>query len=104
MLYGHVRADLAATGGIYNAEDVIKMLMVGAKVTLLASVLLKKGVDYLFQLNKDLHQWLDANDYASVAELQGIVSQSLHSNPENSERAQYIQLLTSYRTRWEVDS
>lgn len=103
MLYGRVRADLAATGGIYGAEDVIKLLMVGAKVTLLASALLKNGIDYLLQLNKDLRQWLDENDYTSVAEVQGLVSQSYHSNPAVSERAQYVQILTSYRTPWEAD-
>lgn len=103
MLYGSVRADLAATGGIYNAEDVIKLLMVGAKVTLLASALLKKGIDYLLQLHKDLRHWLDENDYTSIGELQGLVSQSYHSNPAVSERAQYVQILTSYRTPWEAD-
>ena len=104
LLYGKVRADLAATGGIYSAEDVIKLLMVGAKVTLLTSVLLKKGIDYLVELDKDLRRWLDENDYASVAELQGMVSQSHHNNPAASERAQYIQILTSYRTQWEADA
>lgn len=103
MLYGHVHTDLAATGGIYTAEDVIKLLMAGAKATMLASALLKNGIDYLLQLNKDLGQWLEANDYTSIDELRGIVSQSHHDHPSAHERTEYIQILTTYKTHWNAD-
>jgi dihydroorotate dehydrogenase (fumarate) len=95
LLYGSIRADLAATGGIYTVEDVVKMLMAGAKVTMLASVLLKEGIDHLSTLEKNLRAWLDQNDYSSVADLQGIISQFRSKDPGAFERSAYIRAITS---------
>jgi dihydroorotate dehydrogenase (fumarate) len=95
ILYGHVKADLAAAGGLYTAEDVVKMLMVGAKVTMLASVLYKEGIDYIRTLERDLQSWLEQNDYSSVAELQGILRQFHSDDTSMLERREYIQAITS---------
>jgi len=54
ILFGHLRADLAATGGIYTAEDVVKMLMAGASVTMMASALLKDGIWLSAHLTRSL--------------------------------------------------
>jgi dihydroorotate dehydrogenase (fumarate) len=99
ILYGYVKADLAATGGIYTAEDVVKMLMVGAKVTMLASVLLKKEIGYMVTLEQNLRQWLDENDYDSVASLQGIMRQFHSKDSSLFERAEYIRAITSYEAK-----
>jgi len=96
-LYGYVKADLAATGGIYSAEDVVKMLMVGAKVTMLASVLLKEGIDHLRTIEQDLRTWLDQNDYNSVASLQGILRQFHSTNPSQFERTAYIRAIAPHK-------
>ncbi|NWF69873.1 MAG: dihydroorotate dehydrogenase-like protein [Chloroflexi bacterium] len=98
ILYGYLRADLAASGGIYSAEDVVKMLMVGAKVTLLASALLQHGIGQLQVIERDLRQWMQANDYDSLASLQGIVSQFRSKDPSAFERSEYIRALTSFRS------
>ena len=47
ILYGRIQASLAATSGVQSAEDVIKLLMVGADVTMMCSALLRNGVDHL---------------------------------------------------------
>ena len=54
ILQGRLKADLAATSGIHTAEDVIKMLMVGANVTMLCSVLLKNGIAAINQIEKEM--------------------------------------------------
>jgi dihydroorotate dehydrogenase (fumarate) len=90
ILRGHVKADLAATGGIHTAEDVVKMLMVGAKVTMLASILLREGIDHLRLLEQDLRTWLEQNEYATVFQLQGILRQFHSRDTSTFERAQYI--------------
>jgi dihydroorotate dehydrogenase (fumarate) len=95
-LYGYVKADLAATGGIYSAEDVVKMLMVGAKVTLLASVLLKEGIDHMRAIEQDLRIWLEQNDYESVASLQGMLRQFHSKDTGTFERAEYIRAITPH--------
>jgi len=98
ILYGHVKADLAATGGIYTAEDVVKVLMVGAKVAMMASVLIKEGIDYLHALDRDLRAWLDQNDYASIASLQGLVSHFNSKDPGAFERSEYVQAILSLKS------
>ncbi len=104
ILRRHIKADLAASGGIHTAEDVVKMLMVGAKVTMLASVLLEKGIDYLSSLEQHLCEWLEQNDYTAIRELQGIVSQFNSKDPGVFERAEYLRALTSYKPMaWDVE-
>lgn len=97
ILYGSLAADLAATGGIFTAEDVVKMLMVGAKVTMLASVLLKEGIAYLQTLEKDLREWLEQNYYTSVTALHGILRQFHSQDPAKFERSEYIRAISSVR-------
>lgn len=99
ILYGYVKADLAATGGIYTVEDVVKMLMVGAKVTMLASVLLKNGIDYLHTMERDLRTWLDQNYYDSVESLQGILRQFHSKDTSTFERTEYVRAVASQQAK-----
>ncbi len=95
ILYGYLKSDLAATGGIYSAEDVVRLLMVGAKVTMLSSVLLKEGIDHLAVLAQNLRDWLEQNEYPSVAGVQGILRQ-FHSKDSGAfERAEYVRAISS---------
>ncbi len=98
-LYGYLRADLAATSGIYTAEDVIKLLMAGAKVTMVASALFKDGLDALSTIDRDLRVWLDQNDYESVASLQGILRQFHSKDPSTFERAQYVRAVLEQKAK-----
>ncbi len=97
ILYGHLKADMAATSGIHTANDVIKMLMVGAKVTMMASALLRHGIEYLRTVEQDLLTWLTEHDYASVDQMRGSMSQINVEDPAAFERAQYMRALTSYQ-------
>lgn len=96
LLYGHVKADLAATGGIYTAEDVVKMLMVGAKVTMLASALIKEDIEYLRKIEDDLCLWMEQNYYESVASLQGVLRQFHSKDPGAFERREYVRTISSH--------
>jgi dihydroorotate dehydrogenase (fumarate) len=93
ILYGRVKADLAATGGIYSAEDAIKMLMVGADVTMLCSVLLKNGPESIRKIETDMCNWLSEHDYQSVQQLRGSMSQKNCADPASFERAQYMRAI-----------
>jgi dihydroorotate dehydrogenase (fumarate) len=97
ILHGRVRCDLAATSGIHRAEDVIKMLLVGANVTMMASALLKNGIDYLRTVQSELVEWLETREYESVMPMRGSVSQLNTDDPSAFERAQYMRALTTYR-------
>lgn len=96
ILYGKIAADMAATSGIHTADDVIKMLMVGANVTMVASAMLKNGVGYLSLLEESLREWLLRHEYESVQQMRGSMSQLRCPDPSAYERAQYMRALTSY--------
>ncbi len=97
ILYGRVRADLAATSGIYDALDVIKMLMVGANVTMMAAALLRHGIDHLRRVELSVRHWMEENEYDSVQQMQGSMSQKHCADPSAFERAQYMKALQGYK-------
>jgi len=90
ILHGRVRAALAGTGGVHSAEDVVKLLMVGANVTMLCSSLLRNGVNHLRHVECELRDWMEEHEYASVAQMQGSMSQLRCPDPSAFERAQYM--------------
>ena len=96
ILHGQIAADLAATGGIHTAGDVVKLLLVGANVTMLASALLVHGVGRLHQIETDLLAWLEEHEYESVSQLRGSMSQRRVPDPAAFERAQYIRTVGSF--------
>ncbi|MGA3104071.1 MAG: dihydroorotate dehydrogenase-like protein [Terriglobales bacterium] len=90
ILYGRVRANLAATSGVYSAEDVIKLLMVGADVTMLCSALLRHGIGHLRHVEEGLRRFMEDREYESVKQMQGSMSQLRCPDPGAFERAQYM--------------
>jgi dihydroorotate dehydrogenase (fumarate) len=90
ILYGRIRASLAASSGIHSAEDVIKLLMAGADVTMLCSALLRNGVGHLNTIERDLGEWMEQHEYESVDQMRGSMSQLRCSDPSAFERAQYL--------------
>ena len=96
MLKGKVKADLAATGGIHTAWDVIKMMMVGANVTQLNSILMKKGLTELRSIEKTMIHWMEEHEYESVKQMQGSMSAQNVPNPGKFERAQYMKALSKF--------
>ena len=90
ILRGRVKASLAATSGIHGAQDVIKLLMVGADVTMLCSTLLRNGIDHLRAIEQGVRQWMEAHEYESVEQMKGSMSQMRCADPSAFERAQYM--------------
>jgi dihydroorotate dehydrogenase (fumarate) len=90
ILYGRIRASLAATSGVHHPEDVIKLLMVGADVTMLCSALLRNGIGHLRHIEQGVRQWMEKHEYESVQQMQGSMSQLRCPDPGAFERAQYM--------------
>ncbi len=97
ILYGRVTADLAITSGIHTSQDVIKGLMAGAKVTMMASELLQNGVRRIGQVLNEVVTWLSEHEYESVTQMIGAMSQKHCAEPAAFERANYMKMLQSYR-------
>ncbi len=96
ILHGHLHADIAVTGGVHTVEDVVKSIMAGAKVTMLASALLQNGIGYLRPLRNQLESWLELHEYESIKQMQGSMSQKNVPNPKAFQRANYMKVLSSY--------
>jgi dihydroorotate dehydrogenase (fumarate) len=96
ILFGRVKISLAASSGIHTSEDALKMLMVGADVTMLCSVLFARGIHYLADVEQGLLQWMEDHEYDSVSQMRGSMSQVRCSDPSAFERAQYMRAIKSY--------
>ncbi len=94
LLYGKLKANLAATSGIHRASDVLKMLMAGADVAMLCSTLLRHGVRQLSVVERDLVAWMEEHEYQSVTQLKGSLSQKNCADPSAFERAQYMRAIS----------
>lgn len=97
VLYGQIKASLAATTGIHTAEDVIKMVMVGADVTMITSVLLKHGLTKISEILDGIKKWMEENEYESVKQMKGSMSYKSIAEPAAYERANYIKTLQSFK-------
>jgi len=96
ILFGKIKADMAITGGVHTAEDVVKSMMAGAKVAMTTSALLEHGIDYLKPLTADLTKWLEEHEYESIQQMQGSMSHKNVAHPAAFERANYMKVLSSY--------
>ena len=97
ILHGRINADIGATSGIHTVEDVLKMLMAGANVTMLCSALLKHGIGHLWQVLEGVQVWMEENEYESIQQMQGSMSQKACADPAAFERANYMKALNMYR-------
>ena len=97
ILYGRIRASLAATSGVHGPEDVIKLLMVGADVTMMCSALLRNGIGHLRHVEQGVQQWMENHEYESVQQMQGSMSQLRCPDPGAFERAQYMRAVKGLR-------
>lgn len=96
ILHGRVKADFALTSGVHKAEDLLKSLMAGASVAMIASELLKNGVGCVPQILAELQTWMEEHEYESVRQMKGSMSQQAVADPGLLERANYMKVLSSY--------
>ena len=88
--------SLAATSGVHFSEDVVKALLVGADVAMMAAALLRYGPSWLESMLTEIARWLENQEYTGVAQLKGSMSMRNYSDPSAYHRANYTKALTSY--------
>ena len=96
ILYGRVAADLALTSGIHSASDILKAMMAGASVAMVASTLLTHGIERLTHLLRTLNEWMEQHEYESIMQMRGSMSQQAVADPAAFERANYMKELNSF--------
>jgi dihydroorotate dehydrogenase (fumarate) len=99
LLYGRVQSDLAVTGGVHTAHDVIKVMMAGAKVAMMTSALLKHGIDHVQMVREQLLHWLSEHGYRSVRQMLGSMSFRAVDDPAAYSRGNYMKVLRSYAVK-----
>ncbi len=95
ILYSRIKANLAATGGIHRPEDAIKMIMVGADVTMIASVMFLHGINVISDIVNGMEKWMDAHEYSSIEQMKGSMSYKNVAHPAAYARANYMKTLHS---------
>lgn len=100
VLHGTVDLDLAATTGVHSHEEVVKLILAGADVTMTASALLRHGPVALSTMVEGLSTWLSNHGYASVDQAKGSLSRQRAPEPDQYERANYMQTLLTYSADW----
>jgi dihydroorotate dehydrogenase (fumarate) len=98
-LCGQVKADLAVTGGVHTAQEVLKSMMAGAKVAMVTSAILKHGIEHMETILADLRAWMEEHEYESVHQMQGSMSRQNVADPGAFSRANYMKILGSYSVR-----
>lgn len=96
ILHGRSPLSLAATTGVQTAEDIVKLVLAGADVVMIASALLRRGPGLLRELTDGLTAWLEEREYASVAQMRGSMSQLACGSPRAFERSQYVRALAGF--------
>ncbi len=96
ILYGRIKADFALTSGVHTAQDVLKAMMAGANVAMMASTLLESGVGRIMHILTDLQEWMEEHEYVSIEQMRGSMSQRAVAEPAAFERANYIKALNTF--------
>lgn len=96
LLYGRVDTQLAVTGGVHAGVDAVKAVMCGASAVQVVSALLRHGPERLAVMRGELADWLEENEYDSLAEMHGSMSLLRCPDPHAFERVNYVKLLQSW--------
>jgi dihydroorotate dehydrogenase (fumarate) len=96
ILRPEIGASLALSSGVHGGADVVKAVLAGADVTMMTSALLRNGPDYVAAVERSLLAWMRGNDYTSVRQMVGAVSQAGADDPSAFERTQYLRSLATY--------
>jgi dihydroorotate dehydrogenase (fumarate) len=96
ILFGHVVADMAVTGGVHTGKDVLKCMMAGARAAMTTSALLRNGIDHISKILGEVSAWMEEHEYESIRQMQGSMARRSIDDPSAFERVNYIQVLSSY--------
>lgn len=102
ILFGHTHIDIGITGGVHSAEDVLKSIMAGGSVAMMASALHIHGIEHIGRVLADLRYWLEKREYTSIAQTRGCLSRRSVPDTSPFDRGNYIKTLSSYSLRQTV--
>jgi len=101
ILRDQLDISFALTSGIHDARDLVKALLAGADVAMIASSLFRYGPDHVENLLGGLRRWLESHDRACVDQVKGLMSRKNYIDPTAFERANYLQAMSSFLATFE---
>jgi dihydroorotate dehydrogenase (fumarate) len=102
ILFGHLNIDIAITGGVHSAEDVVKSIMAGGSIAMMCSALHIHGIEHIGRVLSDLQYWLEKREYSSLSQTRGCLSRRSVPDVSPFDRGNYIKTLSSYSLRQTV--
>jgi dihydroorotate dehydrogenase (fumarate) len=97
VLWRQVRTSLALSGGVHSAADAVKAVMSGANAVQMVSALLRHGTDFLVKVREETVKWMEEHEYESLRQMQGSMSLLHCPEPQDFMRANYVQILQSWK-------
>lgn len=93
LLYKNVGCNLVANTGIHDGEGVIKQILAGATAVQICSTLYINGLGQVDKILKDLENWMRKNEYKTLDDFRGLISQKNSLQADYFERQQYIRAI-----------
>jgi len=93
LLHGNLDGSICVSRGIYDANDVIKMILAGADVVQMVSTIYRNQPSVISDILMDLNRWMDEKEYKSLDDFRGKLSRKNLKDPFAYQRAQYVDIL-----------
>jgi len=93
LLYGNLEGSICVSRGIYDANDVIKMILAGADTVQMVSTIYRNSPSVVSDILMDLNTWMDNKGYKTLADFRGKLSRKNMKDPFTYQRAQYVDIL-----------
>jgi len=93
LLHGNVDGSVCVSRGIYDANDVIKMILAGADVVQMVSAIYRNQPSVVSDILIDMNRWMDEKEYKSLDDFRGKLSRKNLKDPFAYQRAQYVDIL-----------
>jgi len=90
VLSNKIKLPLIASTGIHNSEGVIKQILAGAQAVQIVSTVYKNGNQYIGEIISGIENWMNKNNYSSLADFRGLLSYDKAKEAASFERIQFM--------------
>jgi len=98
LISSRTDADICSSTGIFDAEDVISMILSGASCVQMVSSVYKSNFKNISSILLSITQWMQKNNYDNIKDFKGKLSKENLKDPFFLEREQYIDILNNNET------
>jgi dihydroorotate dehydrogenase (fumarate) len=90
-----INIDISASTSVHSGEDAVRYLLAGADTVQVCSVLYKKGIPYLKDMNKEIKEWMAKKNFKTISDFRGKLNWSNYEKPAVFERTQFMKYFSS---------